>query len=93
VSESIKGRPKNYRVFGDYFREGRIKKRWSTFRLKMPVYHVTLQTLIRTIVRNGFVLEDLVEARAIKAGRKIDPASYKAYSRIPYFYVFKVRKI
>ncbi len=92
VSHSIKGKPKNYRIFGNYFKEGKMYSKWSTYKVKMPIYHSTMQTLIRTITRNGFIIEDFVDAKATPASKKAYTKLYKIYSKIPYFCVFKVRK-
>jgi len=93
VSESIEGKPKIYRKFGDYFKEGKKYSRWPTFKVKMPYYHRTFQTLIRTIIRNKFIIEDYIDAKAIRQSKKLYPSLYKTYSKIPYFSVFKVRKV
>ena len=92
VSIYIEGKPRTYRKFKNYFKEGKEYARWPTFKVKMPYYHRTLQTLIRTIVRNKFVIEDFVDAKPLKEGKKINPDAYETYSKIPHFSVFKVRK-
>ena len=93
VSDTMQGKPKNYRIFGDYFEEGKMYLKWHTLKMKMPIYHKTMQTFVRTINRNRFVLEDLVEAKAVEESKKFFPDRYRVYSRIPYFYVFRVRKL
>jgi len=93
ISEYIKGKPGTYRKFKNYFKEGKTYAYWPTFKVKMPYYHRTLQTLIRTIIRNNLVIEDFLDAKPLKEGKKINPDAYEAYSRIPQFCVFKVRKI
>jgi len=93
VSESIKGMPKTYRKFGNYFKEGKMYVKWPSFNLKTPYYHRTFQSWIRAIIRNDFILEDFLDAKPIKAGRKINPEAFDTYSKIPHFSVFKVRKL
>lgn len=92
ISRHIKGKSRLYRKFGDYFKEGKIYTHWPSLRVKVPYYHRTFQTLIRTIIRNKFIIEDFVDARPVKGGKKIDIESYNTYSQIPYFCVFKIRK-
>ena len=81
-----------FRKFGNYFKEGRAYAHWPTFMANVLYYHRTLQSWIRAILRNGFVLEDFVDAKPVKEGKRIDPANYAAYSKIPHFSIFKVRK-
>jgi ubiquinone/menaquinone biosynthesis C-methylase UbiE len=92
ISSHIKGKPYNYRVFKDYFKEGKTHSRWPTFKVNIPYYHRTFQTLVRAIVRNKFVIEDFVDAKPVKEGKKVNPDAYKTYSKIPHFSIFKVRK-
>jgi ubiquinone/menaquinone biosynthesis C-methylase UbiE len=93
ISTHIKDKPETYRKFGNYFKEGKTYAHWPTFKVKMPYYHRTLQTLIRTIIKNKFVIEDFVDAKPVKEGKKVNPNAYKTYSKIPHFCVFKVRKL
>ena len=93
ATRRMKGKPRRYRIFTDYFNEGKFYTRWPTFKSTMPYRHVTYQTWIKTIVRNGFVIEDYIDAKPIKAGEKINKVSYKFTSKVPYFFVFKIRKL
>jgi len=93
ISKHIKGRPHTFRKFGNYFKEGRTYAHWPTFMTNILYYHRTLQSWIRAIVRNKFVIEDFVDAKPLKGGKKVNPDAYKTYSRIPHFCVFKVRKV
>jgi len=93
VSKHEKGESRRlYRKFKNYFKEGKMYVKWPTFRVKIPFYHRTFQSLIRTIIRNKFVIEDFVDAKPVKEGKKVNPEAYEAYSKIPHFCVFKVRK-
>jgi ubiquinone/menaquinone biosynthesis C-methylase UbiE len=93
ISKHIKGRPHTFRKFGNYFKEGRTYAHWPTFMANVLYYHRTLQSLVRAIVKNKFFIEDIVEAKPVKEGKKINPSFYSSYSKIPYFIVFKVRKV
>jgi len=92
ISKYIEGKPGTYRKFGNYFKEGKTYAHWPTFKIKMPYYHRTFQTLIRAIVRNKFVIEDFVDAKPVKEGKKVNLEAYETYSKIPHFCVFKTRK-
>lgn len=92
ISKYIKGKSRLYRKFGDYFKEGKTYARWPTFKVKIPYYHRTLQTLVRTIIRNGFVIEDYLDEKPVKESKELDPERYSIYSKIPHFCAFKVRK-
>jgi ubiquinone/menaquinone biosynthesis C-methylase UbiE len=93
ISKHIKGRPHTFRKFGNYFKEGRTYAHWPTFMTNILYYHRTLQSWIRAIVRNKFVIEDFLDAKPLKEGKKVNPDAYRTYSRIPHFCVFKVRKV
>lgn len=92
ISQHIKGSPRTYRKFKNYFKEGKTYAYWPTFKVKIPYYHRTFQTLIKAIVKNNFVIEDFVDAKPIKKAKKLDLDSYETYSKIPHFSVFKVKK-
>jgi hypothetical protein len=55
--------------------------------------HVTYQTLIKAIITNGFVIEDYVDARPTIEGKKANPKAYALTSKVPWFCVFKVKKV
>lgn len=93
ISHHVEGKPLIFRRFGDYFKEGRTYAHWPIFMINILHYHRTLQSWIRAIVRNKFVIEDFVDAKPVKEGKKVNPDAYRAYSQIPHFCVFKVRKV
>lgn len=80
----------NGKVFGDYFKEQSTYENWSG----QPVLkvHRTLQTIIRTIIKNKFEILDYVDAQAVPQSKKIDPARYKIFSKLPTFCAWKVQK-
>ncbi len=96
-AHSQKGKPKQYRVFGDYFKEGRIIARWwkgTEYEVHMPAYKRTYQTWIRAIIRNHFTIEDYVDCKLIKRPKGADMEIYNAYkitAKIPYASVFMVK--
>jgi hypothetical protein len=67
---------------------------WSTGQKKtrVPGYHKTYETIIKTILRNGFEIVDYKDCYPMKKAKKLFPQYYKSYSKSPYFAVFKVRK-
>lgn len=94
VSRRLKGRTGKYRVFKyDYFDEKKIRVHWPTFKTYMFYYHFTMQTLIRTIIKCGFVIEDYIDMRPINEGKKANKSAYNITSLTPQFCAFKVRKI
>ena len=93
MSQRIKGRPRTYRKFKNYFKEGKTRAYWPTFKVTIPYYHRTFQTLIRAIIKNRFSIEDFVDARPVKKAKNLDPSRYSTFSKIPHFIIFKVRKV
>lgn len=90
----------NRRDFCNYFDEGLRYTYWNRRQrvigrraIRMPLWHVTYQTLIRTILASGFAIEDYVDARPAKEGRRANPDAYAVTSTMPYFCVFRVRKL
>jgi ubiquinone/menaquinone biosynthesis C-methylase UbiE len=92
VSKPVKGRP-GHRVFGDYFKEGKILSKWPTFKTVMPNYHRTMTTIVKALVKNGFVVAGFLDAKPVPAAKKRFPKLYRTFSRIPYFCVIKARKV
>lgn len=92
VTHRIKGKPRKYRVFTDYFKEGKFYEHWPKFGVRMPYQHFTFQTWIRTIVKNGFVIEDVIDTKTVKKAEKLDRDVYNFTSKVPWFIVFKIRK-
>ncbi len=87
------------RVFHDYFKEGMRKQLWNydrkslgRKRVSVSTMHITYQTLIQSILRNGFVIEDYIDVYPISAGKKSDPKAYALTSKVPWFCAFRVRK-
>ncbi len=93
ATRRIKGKPRWYRIFSNYFKEGKFYTYWPNFKAHMPYRHITFQTWIKTIVKNGFVIEDYIDAKPVREGEKIKKSSYEFTSRVPYFCVFKIRKV
>ena len=93
ATRGIKGKPRRYRVFGNYFKEGKFYKHWPRVGIRMPYQHFTFQTWIKTIVRNGFMLEDFIDTKTIKAAEKHDRSMYAFTTKVPWFSVWKVKKV
>jgi len=92
ITRRMKGKPRKYRIFGNYFKEGKLYEYWPRFGVRMPYQHFTFQTWIRTIVKNGFAIEDYIDTKTIKKAEKIDRSVYNFTSKAPWFFVMKVRK-
>ncbi len=99
ASHSQKGKPKNYRRFDDYFKEGAGVSNWwkgTKYEVHMPAYRRTYQSWIRTVLRNGFTIDDYVDAKLTRGVKRAPLSLYKAYrhrAKIPYIAVFRVRAV
>jgi hypothetical protein len=80
-------------VFGDYFDEEKRTSAWAMrrYKVKIPWFRRTYETWIKAIVRNGFVIEDYIDARPPARSKKVDRKSYEYASKVPLVCVFKVR--
>lgn len=78
-----------------YFGEKPFYTTWKVhsagLKVKMPSYHKTYETIIKTIIKNGFEIVDYKDAFPIRKAKKIFPLKYKIFSKIPYFCVWKAR--
>ncbi len=88
------------REFENYFKEKKQYNTWRDIRykenminVKMPYHHKTYETVIKTILRNGFEITDYKDCFPSKKSKKLFPKQYSFLSKIPYFCVWKVRKI
>ncbi len=86
-------------IFEDYFTERKIYKIWKSILhkkefkdIKMPAYHKTYETIIKTILKNNFEIIDYKDCYPIKKAKKLFPKQYRFLSKVPYFCVWKVRK-
>lgn len=80
VSEPIEGKPKFYRKFSDYFKED---IRYRTWKVLMPVRHVTFETFFKILMERVFALYNYIDSNPIKSGRKVDPKAYSIASKVP----------
>lgn len=89
----IKGKPDTLLKFGDYFNEEKHTSTWAMrrYRVKIPWFRRTYETWIKAIVKNGFVIEDYIDARPPARSKKVDRKSYEYASKVPQVCVFKVK--
>jgi len=92
--KAIKCGKKKIYILDDYFNERKI---YGTFnfgdkKVKIPAYHKTYETIIKTIIKNDFEIVNYKDAYPIKKAKKLFPEFYKEYTNVPFFCVWKVRK-
>jgi SAM-dependent methyltransferase len=99
-SKGIKIEGNRYNIVHDYFSERILYNSWKINRgtddeydEKVENYHKTYETIIRTILKNKFMIVDYRDAVPIKKAKKLFPDRYYAYKKIPTFCIWKVRKI
>jgi len=106
VSECIKKvkcRGETLKVLGkkNYFSEKKIYSTWSfdknntgkrDTKIRIPTHHKTYETIIKTIIKNGFEIVNYKDCFPLKKAKKLFPKDYALFSKIPYFCVWKVRK-
>jgi len=93
VREKIKIGKKKIYTFGDYFTERKINSSWEVKgkKVKMPFFHLTYETIIKTIIKNGFEIVDYKDCYPIKKAKKIFPEDYATAIKRPSFNVWKVK--
>lgn len=98
VNENVIVKGKKYKALGikSYFNEEISYNFWTNpynkKRIKVPFYHKTYETIIKTIIRNGFEIVDYKDCFPLMKAKKLFPDDYSKYSKMPMFMVFKVRK-
>ena len=94
VSEKVSYKERNFRVPGDYFKERKMYGIWtkSGKKIKMPFFHKTYETIMKTIMENGFEIVDYKDCFPLKKAEKLFPEDYSWYSKVPFFCVWRVRK-
>ena len=95
-SESINIKGKKEKVFGriNYFDEKKMYLDWkygNGKKIKVHFFHRTYETIIKTILKNGFEIIEYKDAKPTKQGLKLFP-EYKFYDTFPFFNVWKVKK-
>jgi SAM-dependent methyltransferase len=91
---------KKYKVLGlrSYFQEKKISTIWNVddgirkFKAKIFFYHKTYETIIKSIIKNGFEIADYKDCFPLKKAKKLFPKEYNYTSKVPFFCVWKVKK-
>lgn len=86
---------KKFVVLDGYFNEGKIFGPWRDNEgneMKMSSYHKTYETIIKTLIKNGFEIIDYKDCYPLKKAKKLFPEDYSEYTRKPFFCVWKVKK-
>lgn len=89
-SEKAKRKGKKVKILTDYFTEKKVYSKCGN--VKNFSYHLTYETIIKKILKNGFEIVDYKDAFPVKKAKKLFPDYYERYSKIPFFTVWKVMK-
>lgn len=76
-------------TIGDYLTE-----RWLDYRMfeaTIPFHHKTYQTIFRTIIKTGFLIEDYIDAKPTEESKDINPNGYQMFSKLPMSFAIKLR--
>jgi len=95
AKKKIKVGKKKISVLYNYFNEGKIYGPWQDNKgkkMRMLSYHKTYETIIKTIIKNGFEIVDYKDCFPIKKAKRLFPEDYAEYSKKPFFCVWKVKK-
>ena len=101
--EKVVVKKKKLRVLGkrNYFEEKKIYGSWKVsdgkaaikrVDLKIPSYHKTYETIINTILKNGFEIIGYKDAFPLKKSKRLFSKHYNLFSKIPYFCVWKIKR-
>ena len=90
ISHRIEG-TSNYR-FDKYFTERWCFKHFKELDIEISFYHITFETLIKAILKTGFIIEDYVDVKPSKITARRFLREYERNMDRPFFMVFKLRK-
>jgi uncharacterized protein (DUF302 family) len=99
ITESIRIKGKKYKVVGDYFKERQIYANWENVKctdgktrtVKISSHHITYETLLNTLIKNGFEIAAYKDCHPPKNSKKYFPEEYKKYTKYPIFLAIKTR--
>ncbi len=94
VMESVKNEKRGKKEV-NYFCDTNICVGWKDNKgkdMKMCYYHKTYEKIIRTIIKNSFLIVDYRDCFPIKKAKQIFPKEYEEFSRKPLFTAWKVKK-
>lgn len=98
INKNIIVKGKKYKCLGikNYFKEDLFNGHWTNpytnKRVTVFAYHKTYETIINTIIKNGFEIMGYKDCFPDIKAKKIFPKEYSKYSMMPIFMVFKIRK-
>ncbi|VVB75908.1 Ubiquinone biosynthesis O-methyltransferase [Candidatus Tiddalikarchaeum anstoanum] len=94
VSACIKIKNNKVRVY-DYFNVSKIETKWpkSLKSVKMVWYNKTIGSIVKLLVKNGFILVDYDDARPLPKAKTLFPKEYASAAKRPYFCTWKWRKL
>ena len=77
----------------DYFATEEVSETWHSFGepVEMRFFRRPLEATVGPLLSNGFVVEDLVEAKPTERFREKDPETYERVSRKPTFLCVRAR--
>lgn len=91
VANCLRLKKKKLKISRNYFEEGMQKSMWWK-KVHMIWYHKTYGTVVKLLVKHGFVLEDYEDCKPVKKAQKLFPKDYEKAIKIPYFCSWKWRK-
>ncbi len=85
----IKGKPRTYRRFYNYFDEGVTHTRWKMdkYNISMPSRRITMETMLKLFIKHGFALRNYKDSKPVYEGKKVHSAGYSFTSVVPFFMV------
>ena len=89
--KTVEYKGKKEYILKPYFHNDQYK--WGMFDKKMVLvsYHHTFEDIFSNLKNNNFVVQNLLETRPIKEGKKLDPKGYEKTSKYPTFLVIKAK--
>jgi len=82
---------KRYRIIGDYFTRRVIGGKWFN-KYDVRFYYKPISGIIMPALRAGFLLNDIIEPKALASLKKVNPGRYKKLSRVPQALILNLQR-
>lgn len=92
VIEKKKSKQQKFNIVKSYFHND--KYTWKMGEgIEMISYHHTFENISKSLFKNGFVINQIIEPKAITKGKNLNSKAFEVTNRLPSFCVIEVIKI
>jgi len=91
VTDKVKMNGKNVSILNPYFHSNKYK--WTMMKeMELISYHHTFETISKSLKKSGFLIEQIIEPKAILSGKKVNKQIYERCNNYPSFCIIVALK-